>query len=378
MAIYYITLSLLTGTGYFFTGKKQGRRAAFCYLAIAFFSFAFLASFRYGIGFDYFSYQNIYGIVSQWSFGDIFHYIWNESFFYLACKIFSMAGCSYPVFLIFVNLFLMGVSMQFIYRFSKIPWVSVYLYLTLQFLAYQMNLIRQSIAVAFFMLAYPYLKGRKLLPYTLLVFLGGMFHNSLLFAYPLYFFLAWEYSRKMLSGILAVTLLGYLLFDPLFAIVAPMLPARYAKYSGGYFWNANGLLYVLLPALYCLSAYVFQGCIQDRRLRTIFTNSALFQFLINIFITKHFILERFAIYPFVFSLLAIPEILWGCRGGEGKVSLPWKKEGEWRLGCRHVLLWFLLLGLAWFLFAAAEGFHRVYPYVSLLDRSLSEPELPVY
>lgn len=184
MAIYYLTISFLTGTGYFFTGKKQGRRAAFCYLAVSFLAFAFLASFRYGIGFDYFSYQNIYGMVSQWPFGNIFHYIWNEPAFYLACKIFSMAGCPFPVFLIFVNMFLMAVSMQFIYRFSKLPWASVYLYITLQFLAYQMNLIRQSLAVAFFMLAYPYLKERKILPYTLLVFLGGMFHNSLLFAYP--------------------------------------------------------------------------------------------------------------------------------------------------------------------------------------------------
>lgn len=374
MAIYYLTISLLTGTGYYMTGKKQGRKVSFCYLSLAFLSFAFLASFRYGIGFDYFSYQNIYEMVSQWAFGDIFHYIWNEPAYYLACKIFSLAGCPFPVFLIAVNLFLMGVSMQFIYRFSKLPWVSVYLYLTLQFLAYQMNLIRQSIAVAFFLLAYPSLKNRKLLPYTLLVFLGGMFHNSLLFAYPLYVFLTWEYSRKMLGGLLTATLLGYLFFDPLFALVAPILPARYAKYSGGYFWSANGLLYVLLPALYCLSIYVFREYIQDRRLRTIFTNSALFQFLINVFITKHFILERFAIYPFVFALLAVPEILWGCREEEGKVSLPWNKTGGWAPKYRHVLLWFLLLGGAWFLFAAAEGFHRVYPYVSLLDKSLSEPD----
>lgn len=374
MAIYYITISLFTGAGYIFTGKKQGRRASFFYLAVSFFSFAFLASFRYGIGFDYFSYQNIYSLTSQYSLGDIFRYIWNEPAYYLACKIFSTAGCPFPVFLAFVNLFLMGVSMQFVYRFSKLPWVSVYLYVTLQFLAYQMNLIRQSIAVAFFLLAYPYLKAQKLLPYTLLLMLGGMFHNSLLFVYPLYVLLTWNYSQKMLGCLLAATLLGYLFFDPMFAAISPMLPARYAKYSGGYFWSGNGFLYVILPALYGGSIYVFREYIRDGRLRTIFTNSALFQFLINMFITKHFILERFAIYPFVFSLLAIPEILWGCREGRGKVTLPWKKTGGWAPSYRFVLLWFLILGGIWFCFAATEGFHRVYPYVSLLDKSLSEPE----
>lgn len=375
MAVYYVTISLLTGFGYFIPGKKQGQKQNAGYLAFAFLLFSFLTSFRYAIGFDYFSYRNIYHMVIPWSFQDIFLYHRSEPCYYLVCKLFSLTGCPFPVFLTFINLFLMAAAMHFISRNSKIPWVSVYLYLTLQFLAYNMNLIRQSIAAAFFLMAYPYLKDRKLLPYTVLIVFGGLFHNSLWFVWPLYFVLPKKHSRLCLGFLLGAACLIYVFFDPIFHFVAPVLPVRYASYQGSYFWNANGFEYVLPPAVYCLLIYLFRNRIADKR-RTIYLNSALYQLLINLFITRHFILERFAIYPFVFSLLAIPEIIDSYRQETRACSsnMPHKKTGT--LTYRRVLFLFLLFGLAWFLFAAAEGFHRVYPYVSLLDKSLSQPDAP--
>lgn len=369
MAVYYVTISMLTGIGYFFTEKRQRQRTTLYYLAAAFLSLAFLASFRYAIGFDYFSYRNIYQLYGTVPIGNIFRYLWNEPLFYASCRLFSLAGLPYPAFLLVVNLFLMSVSMQFVYRYSRIPWVSVYLYITLQFLAYNMNLIRQSIAVAFFLLAYPYLKSKKPLPYTLLILVGGLFHNSLLFLYPLYFLLPRKHSRRLVGAILALACLGYLSFDPLFHVLAPALPLKYANYQGSYFWNANGLEYVALPALYCLLVYCFRNRIGDPVQRSIYLNSAFYQFVISLFITKHFILERFAIYPFALSLLAIPEIIGSYRDGT-----PDKKEtGTRAMKYRHVLSLFLIFGAAWFCFAAAKGYHRVYPYVSLLDKSLSTP-----
>ncbi len=179
MAVYYFTISILTGLGYILSEKnilfrnnpncnvRNEKKAAALCLAAAFLIFTFLASFRYAIGFDYFSYRDIYTFVSGWSFDDIFLIYPEEPLYYVTCRLFSLAGCPFPLFLLIINIFLMSVSMQFIYRFSRLPWLSAYLYITLQFLAYNMNLIRQSIATAFFMLAYPYLKNRKLLPFTL-------------------------------------------------------------------------------------------------------------------------------------------------------------------------------------------------------------------
>ena len=66
MAIYYFIICNLTGLGFFMTEKQNKARMTRCYLAIAFVSLTLLASFRYAIGFDYFSYRNIFEMTAGW------------------------------------------------------------------------------------------------------------------------------------------------------------------------------------------------------------------------------------------------------------------------------------------------------------------------
>lgn len=365
MTIYYLIISISVGLGYALTTHKESCRNTVIYLTISMLLLLFVASCRYAIGFDYFSYRNIYEMVNGWSFGDILHTYSGEPLFFLTCKVISMTGCPYQVFLLIVNTFLLTAAIHFIGRYSKIPWLSIYLYITLQFLAYNMNLIRQSIATAFFFLAYPYLKNRKILPFTMLILVGGLFHNSLLFLYPLYFLLPIKHSKKSLLFLTVLTTIVYIFFDPLFDLLEPFLPTKYTRYQGGFFWQANGFYYVLFPALYYLLIYLFRNRIEDSMFRAVCLNSAIYQFIISLFITKHFILERFAIYPFVFSLIAIPEIIssYQKKGRDSKPVLTYHR----------VLFLFLIFGGAYFVFAAFCGFHHVYPYVGLWDKSISAP-----
>lgn len=365
MTIYYLTILVLSGLGFIFTEKKKGVKNSIFYLTIVFLILTALASFRYAIGFDYFSYRDIYVNMSIWTFGDIFHYCWYEPLFFIACKLFSSIGCSFQFFLFVINIFLFFIAVKFIYRYSKLPWMSVYLYITLQFLAYNMNLIRQSIAVAFFLLAYPYLKNRKLLPFSILFLIGGLFHNSLLFLFPFYFLLPKKLTKKFLAVLFVLILLGYFLFDPVFSLLLPFLPEKYVLYQTKVFWNSNSFKYIVPSATYCILIYLFRNRIDEPNKRTIYLNSALYTFLISLFITKHFILERFSIYPFVLSLIAIPEII---------TSYQNKDNSKGNILIYHrVLFLFLLFGGLYFLFSVNEGFHNVYPYVSLLDKSGSSP-----
>lgn len=366
MTIYYLTIFLPAGLGYVLTKKNDGSRNTAICLTLSFLLLVFVSSCRYAIGFDYFSYRNIYELANQMSFGEILRLYAGEPLFFLTCKAIGMSGCPYQGFLLVINIFLMAVAMHFIYRHSKMPWLSVYLYITLQFLACNMNLIRQSIATAFFLLAYPSLRKRKLLPFTMFFLIGGLFHNSLFFLYPLYFLLPKKHSKPFLLFLISLTTSAYLFFDPLFDILKPFLPAKYAGYQGSFFWHANNVFYVLFPALYCLLIYLFRNRITDTLLRAICVNSAVYQLIISLFITRHFILERFAIYPFAFSLIAIPEIV--------SSYADEKRHGEKSfLTYRRVLILFLLFGGAYFTFAAYCGFHHVYPYTGLWDKSISSP-----
>ncbi|MCI9527431.1 MAG: EpsG family protein [Lachnospiraceae bacterium] len=373
MTIYYLTIATLAGLGYALTDrnkqaahkKMENSRACAFHLSISFLLLVFLSSCRYAIGFDYFSYRNIYEITSELTYADILRLHPDEPLFFLTCKLLGTLGCPYQILLLIINVFLLAVAMFFIRRYSKIPWVSVYLYITLQFLAYNMNLIRQSIATAFFLLAFPYLKNRKLLPFTTLIFTGGLFHNSLLFLFPLYFLLPQKQTKKSLLALAALTTIIYIFFEPLFGLIKPFLPFRYANYQGGYFWHPNGLQYVIFPAFYCILILLFRNCIKDSLLRSVCINSAIYHFIISLFITKHFILERFAVYPFAFSLIAIPEIIYSYEKKEHDGKPFWTYH--------RVLLLFLLFGGAYFAFAALFGFHHVYPYTGLWNKSISSP-----
>lgn len=365
MTIYYFIIFLLMGLGYVLTEQKKENKWTIGYLMISFLVLTFFASFRYAIGFDYFSYQNIYKMVAEWTFGDIFSFYWYEPFFFLLCKIGALLGCSFPIFLFIINLFLFFVAMRFIYLESKMPWISVGLYILLQFLAYNMNLVRQSIAVAFFLLAYPYLKNRKIVPFGILIFIGGLFHNSLWFMAPLYFLLTWKGNWKFFGSVVGVVGVVYYFCDPIIVAVLPLLPGKYANYMGSYFWNSNGIEYVIPALVYLGVVYGFQKQIEDSIQKRIYFNSAFYNFFINLFITKHFILERFSVYTFILSIIVVPEIIasnWREKQGE-----KWGKRRDWVLG--------IFLGMAWayFFFAVWKGFHHVYPYVSLWKRSNSLP-----
>lgn len=362
MTIYYFIILGLMGLGYVLTERRREQKWTLCYLIVSFLVLTFFASFRYAIGFDYFSYQNIYKMMAEWTFGDIFSSYWYEPLFFILCKIFCLFHCSFSTFLFGVNLFLFFAAMRFIYLESKMPWVSVGLYILLQFLAYNMNLIRQSIALAFFLLAYSYLKSRKMVSFGAFIFVGGLFHNSLWFMAPLYFLLIQKWNWKYLGSVIGITGLVYGFCDPIIYFLSPFIPEKYADYLGSYFWNSNGMIYIIPAFIYLGLVYGFRKRVTDLFLRRIYLNSALYCFFISLFITKHFILERFSVYPFAISLAAIPDMIASCQKKEGK-----DRWYNWVLG--------ICLGFAigYFFFAVWKGFHHVYPYVSLLQRGYSLP-----
>lgn len=365
MAIYYITLLILTGTGFILTEKKRHAKKAAAYLAGCLFSLTLLSSLRYAIGFDYFSYRSIYDMASALTLPNLLAQYWYEPLFFAVCKAFCLAGLPYEALVAAISFFVLSVAMWFLFCYAKFPWIGVYLYITLQFFAYGMNLMRQAIAVSFFLLAYPYLEKRRPLPFAALIFAGGLFHNSLWIVSPLYFMLTKKHSFKFNLFLSLLALSAYFSFDLLFACIKPLLPLKYASYQDSYFWNASTAAYLLPPAIYAVLIYLYRCRIACPARRAIYENSALYNFLISIFITKHFILERFAVYPFILALAAIPGILASFRDADGVIR---EKRAYY---CAMAL--FMAFGGAYFLFAASKGFHHVYPYISLFDKSVAVP-----
>ena len=312
-----------------------------------------LASLRYVTGFDYRFYESAFQTVAATGLAGA---SWSEPGYLLLNWVVSQLGGDYRIFLFGFHFLLTVLVFVWIGRYSASPWLSVFLFLTLQYFALSMNFLRQALAAAIAIWAYPFLKKRRFLPACGLVLLAACFHRTALVMLPLCFLLALPPSR-LHYGLASFTAgAAYFLMDPLISIAISIVP-KYQHYLTEKYWQGNSFLYVLMPlGCFLFAIPLLRQATEEPDESPVLVNSVFYALLIQLFITRHFILERLSIYAAMFSLLALP----------AAVFAPCKRiSPKARIGI-------LILGaLAYFLFAVSQGFHGVYPYHGIWERALT-------
>ena len=149
--------------------------------------FAFLAV-RYDFGNDYMSYFD--GFTWGESFSnelDIDTETHNEPGWQMLCQLFKPLG-----FFVFVAV-LTAFECFVFYRFVKeyVPegyyWLAIFLFVfTPSIMLIGSSAMRQMLAIAIFVNSIKYLRGRRLIPYLISIFLATQFHSSAVILYPLY------------------------------------------------------------------------------------------------------------------------------------------------------------------------------------------------
>lgn len=74
-----------------------------------------------------------------------------------------------------------------IFRYSKMPFLSIMLFVAFDYYASTFTLMRQWIAISFCFLAYSRLREKKFIPYLILVLLAAQFHKTAYIFLPAYF-----------------------------------------------------------------------------------------------------------------------------------------------------------------------------------------------
>lgn len=346
MTLYWFLLVLSIGGGLAAERLKGPWRKI--YLPLMGAVFWLVAALRYQTGFDYRFYETLFETVSSTPLSGLFGLEHTEPGFLLLLKLGGLTG-SYRGFLLLFHLLLTLLVFCWIARWSERRWLSVTLFLCLQFFALSMNFLRQSLAAAVLLYAYRFLRENRFPPYLGLVLLGACFHRTALVMLPLYLFLRIPASKRhyLLAGLAAAVL--YFTMDPLIDLAVRLFP-HYSIYLDSKYWTGNSFRYLLPP----LGVLLLSLPLVRRRSPgdEILFNTVFYCFLIQCFITKHFILERFSIYLSGFALLALPAAVGAAR-----------RRGLWT-----ILV--LVLALGYLLFAANDGFHAVYPYRGLWDRAL--------
>lgn len=353
--------------------EKRTARLQWTFLLLAGGLFVLVATMRYGIGYDYFNYERLYEQLGPMTAAQLVQDPVGKQFigYSLVTHLLYRAGLDYRSLLLVINLLMTGVVLWFVKRYSPLPWMSLFFYLTLQFFAHSMNLFRQSIAATICLLAYPFLKRRKLLPFVLVVLLAAAFHTSALFFLPFYWILNWKCDGRLLGGLALAAVPVYLFSNRAAQLVTQYLFPNYAGYIGSRYWAGLGYRYAIFPILYFAAAWLTRRwLLAERQENRILINSSFYVMLLYVFSIHHMILERFSIYLFPYAMLLLPKMVVSVPAVQGESKKKESKRLERQRRESVVLLAALVVaaGFAYLCFASMQGtngFHKVYPYVSV-------------
>ena len=177
MAVYYILMALILGLAYPLCIRKPSEKKNTIYVCIVFGYMFFMSVFRYGIGNDFFAYRRIfYNFASKESLADRFANRDFEIGYTVIMEIARLLGGDYLI-LNFIMAVLILLPVAFvIIKYSKMPWLSCWLYLTVTFFYNSINFTRQSLAASIALLSYHFIKEKKHWAVILLELAGSILH----------------------------------------------------------------------------------------------------------------------------------------------------------------------------------------------------------
>lgn len=247
--LYYMLIIMLCMIFQFFglTKTEKGRRT---FVVIIFGLLTLLACLRaYTVGVDTLQYYRNYTNIGQNIF--LNYTSRYERGFYTLCKLLYYLN-SNPQTLIFVtSIIIIPIVGIFIYKNSDDTFLSTFLYITLGLFFFNMTGMRQSLALAFCLIAYEFFKNRKIKIYILLILFASLFHTSALVFLAFPFFDKIKYRKTSYIMTIIISVFSFVFGKSIIFFIMSKI-RRYAGYSGSEFGVSN-----YFGALFQFSLYLF-------------------------------------------------------------------------------------------------------------------------
>lgn len=276
---------------------------------------------------------------------------WVEPGFRLLCWLLGQFTAN-GQWLVVVTAVMIHVSVcVFIYRHSRNPYLSCFLYLTLMLYPWYLNVMRQALAISVLLFAWQPFKQKRFLRFSFLVLLAATFHTSALVFVVCPLLTLIPVTKKSLYVLMPITLLlataGAAFVRPLLGWVTALLP-RYADYEPTTFFALYGFLSLFLIAtgygvwrLYYAKPAMATGDVKGRvDERGFLTLMMLIGVIVAAMMTQFGQLQRVFNYFEVLYLLWLPMVV---------PPAFFEKEGR-HLALPVVEIVVLLIALTYFLF----------------------------
>ncbi|MCI7500207.1 MAG: EpsG family protein [Oscillospiraceae bacterium] len=392
MAVYYILMALIIGLAYPLCIRKPSTKKNIIYVSIIFGYMFLMSVFRYGIGNDFYTYRTVFYnyCTSDLSLTRRFLSSDFEPGYTALMEIARLLGGDYFVLTVIVALLILLPAAFIIAKYSKMPWLSCWLYLTVTFFYNSLNFTRQSLAVSVILLSWKFIKEKKHWAVILIALAASLFHLSALVFIPIYLLSLIKPSVKLYGIIGAAAVAVYIFSQTILEFVLGKFLSSYAHYLDTVFLKVGlSPVYLVIPAVFAvlaIAAYL-TGWKDKSSESGLLCNMLFYNLLIWLFITKHFILERFTLPIYIFIILSVPEMIEHFKeirfGGKAPKGAHFKesktesdnavvrffsyalKKGKylWTVITAAVLI----VTVTYNDFCIHEGVHGVFPYESIFD-----------
>lgn len=202
------------------------------------------------VGGDLFNYLPLFEEASTTSFYEYLNMPKYGFIFLFYNKLLSWIGNKEIIYMVGTSVFnLLSVAI-FIKRYSKIPWISVLLYITLGFYTNTFNSIRSSMALAIILYSVPYILNRQFVKFLFIYICAFIVHKSVFPFILLYFIAQKEISLKklFLISIVIFFLVSQVsdIMNLILILYNPFYEAEELS-GGGYFY----FLFLLIMLMFC-------------------------------------------------------------------------------------------------------------------------------
>lgn len=322
LIMYIIALSLV-----YITKLKNANRV---YIVLTIGVLSFLSATRASsVGNDTVEYLNVFSACQHI---DLTLFGMRYEFGYVLLNKILYSISANPQIILIVSSIIIGIGFyKFIYKYSMIPMLSVFLFFSLGHWGQMMNTVRQSIAIVILLYAFDFIKKRKLLPFIGLVCLAALFHRTaivFLVAYPLSFF---KINMKTILIALFTAVGGFFYLGLILNKVLMVFPT-YNYYLGSVYLNGNIRLATIMNIIMICSILCFGLILNKHQRRSELMNNnqtfktmqpysfnqkdfemtsvfLLVSIVISITSLKFNLLDRVGAYFDVFSIIYIPNIV---------------------------------------------------------------------
>ncbi len=268
------------------------------------------------------SFKDLVIINSFWSLEGRFE----EGFQYLSKFIKIFISDDITIYFILTSLIIQGFFARFIYKNSKIIWLSFFLFVTFRFYFFSVSAMRQGIALVICLYAYEFLKKEKYKYYIFFTLIAISFHYSafIFLLFPILGKIKPSLRNILLTGVIVIiifSLLGFII--DLFESISTYGKDYIDQGLSNEYSNRLGAVFIALFS-FLMFLFVYKSKYlktnKDNRIIRYELWGVYVSFLIGILAIQFGILIRFYYYFGVFSIIMIPNVISYYKGRE-KIKL---------------------------------------------------------